>query len=102
VGIEVTYKDGVVLGVKESIKVGGVLCRARGVGREVDVDEISGGAIKLHPDPVNLQGAVIEVGEVKRSVGNGVVDKESYTSTRTTCSILPDEGIAWKRFRIGF
>ncbi len=61
VGIEVTYKDGVVLGIKELNKVGGVLCGARGGGGEVDVDEISGGAVKLHPDPINLQGAVIEV-----------------------------------------
>ena len=54
------------------------------MGGEVDVDEISGGAIELHPDPVNLQGAIVEVGEVERSIGDGVVDKESYTSTRAT------------------
>ncbi len=101
-GIKITYKDGVVLGVEKSVKVGGVLCRAGGVGAEVDVDEISGGADKLHPDPVNLQGAVVEVGEVKRSVGDGVMDKEGYTSTRTTYAILPDEGVAGERFRIGF
>jgi len=102
VGIKITYEDGVVLGVKKSVKVGGVLCRARGVGGEVDVDEISGGAVKLHPDPVNLQGAVVEVGEVEGGVGNGVMDKEGYTSTRTTYTILPDEGVARERFRIGF
>jgi len=71
-------------------------------GGEVDVDEISGGAIKLHPDPVNLQGAVVEVGEVKGGVGNGVMDKEGHTSTRTTYTILPDVGVARERFRIGF
>ena len=42
VGIEITNKDGVVLGVKESVEVGRVLCWARGVGGEVDVDEIGG------------------------------------------------------------
>jgi hypothetical protein len=102
VGIKITYKDGVVLGVEKSVKVGGVLCQARGVGGEVDVGEISGLAIELHPDPVNLQGAVIEVGEVEGGVGNGVMDKEGHTSTRTTYKILPDEGIARERFRIGF
>jgi acetamidase/formamidase len=74
----------------------------RSGGGEVDVDEISGGAIELHPDPVNLQGAVVEVGEVERSIGDGVVDKESYTSTRATYTILPNEGKARERFRIRF
>jgi len=32
--------------VKKSIEVRRVLCQARGVGGEVDVDEISGGAVK--------------------------------------------------------
>ena len=41
-GIEVANKDGVVGGVKKLVEVGRVLCRARGVGGEVDVDEIGG------------------------------------------------------------
>ena len=35
-------------------------------------------------------------------VGDGVVDKEGYASTRATDTIFPDEGIARERFRVGF
>lgn len=76
-GIKITYNDGVVLDVKKSIEVGHVLCRAGGVRGDVEVDEIRGRAVELHPDPIGLQGAVVDVGEVKGGVGDGMVNKES-------------------------
>lgn len=63
--IEVAYEDGVVLEVEESVEIGGVQGWAGGVRGEVEVDDVSGGPIEVHSDPVNLQGAVSKVGEVK-------------------------------------
>ena len=95
VGIEVAKDEGGVGVGEEGLEIRGVVCGAGAVWREVDVKDVGRGIIDGGLDSIYFKDIVGEVGCVYGDIGNGVVDKEGYTTPLSTaCAVFPEDGIA--------